>query len=322
MMVKQKGFGLIELMISLLVSVIIMAGLYGLLTSSIVNFGFSKASSDAVDTAHRVDNFFNVLLFQAGFINFERAINAEGWAAGAVNLPGVRSEDSWEADQFVYAEDNNSILIRYYGSSVDDDTTHHGAIEADESNGFITDCGGVAVGRETLVTAYFTANENGLICQYNDHDRTNNKDTEKDVVLDASVRSLMFEFGSTWDPKFANDDGFFTADEINGNAKLKWSHVDIVRYSFITSQPSNQRLIKSKQDTLRHFNMPDTKFNMPDTKSTASSGAEGEAESTDTAPAKTVDYSYTIPKDDRSNVHRVITGTIYLVNASKTVGEN
>lgn len=317
MMVKQKGFGLIELMISLLVSVIIMAGLYGLLTSSIVNFGFSKASSDAVDTAHRVDNFFNVLLFQAGFINFERAINAEGWAAGAVNLSGVSFKDySWEADQFVYANNNHSILIRYYGSSVDDDTTHHGAIEADESNGFITDCGGEAVGRETLVTAYFTANENGLICQYND--RTNNNDKNPDpVVLDASVRSLMFEFGSTWDPKFfdENNDGFYTADEINGNTDLKWSHVDIVRYSFITSQPSNQRLIKSKQDTLRHFNMPDTK-------STASSGAEGDAGSTDTAPAKTVDYSYTIPTDDRSNVHRVITGTIYLVNASKTVGEN
>lgn len=307
MMVKQKGFGLIELMISLLVSVIIMAGLYGLLTSSIVNFGFSKASSDAVDTAHRVDNFFNVLLFQAGFINFERAINAEGWAAGAVNLSGV-SFPAWEADQFVYANNNHSILIRYYGSSVDDDTTHHEGIDADASNGFITDCGGVAVGRETLVTAYFTVDPiRGLICQYNDHDRG--------VVLDASVRSLMFEFGSTWDPKFANDDGFFTADEINGDAKLKWSHVDIVRYSFITSQPSNQRLIKSKQGTLRHFNMPDTK-------STASSGAEGEAGSTGTAPAKTVDYSYTIPKDDSSNVHRVITGTIYLVNASKTVGEN
>lgn len=318
MMVKQKGFGLIELMISLLVSVIIMAGLYGLLTSSIVNFGFSKASSDAVDTAHRVDNFFNVLLFQAGFINFERAINAEGWAAGAVNLPGD-FKDSWEADQFVYAEDNNSILIRYYGSSVDDDTTHHEGIDADASNGFITDCGGVAVGRETLVTAFFTVNGNGLNCQYND--RTNNQDVVQNVVLDASVRSLMFEFGSTWDPKFANDDGFFTAGEINGsNGNLKWSHVDIVRYSFITSQPSNQRLIRSRQDTLRHFNMPD--INMPDTKSTASSGAEGEAGSTDTAPAKTVDYSYTIPEDDRSNVHRVITGTIYLVNASKTVGEN
>lgn len=317
MMVKQKGFGLIELMISLLVSVIIMAGLYGLLTSSIVNFGFSKASSDAVDTAHRVDNFFNVLLFQAGFINFERAINAEGWVAGAVNLnlSGV-GFPAWEADQFVYANNNHSILIRYYGSSVDDDTTHHEGIDADASNGFITDCGGVAVGRETLVTAYFTVDPTrGLICQYNDHDRTNNEDTEQDVVLDASVRSLMFEFGSTWDPKFANDDGFFTADEINGDAKLKWSHVDIVRYSFITSQPSNQRLIKSRQDTLRHFNMPDTK-------STASSGAEGEAGSTATAPAKIVDYSYTIPKDDRSNVHRVITGTIYLVNASKTVGEN
>ena len=315
MMVKQKGFGLIELMISLLVSVIIMAGLYGLLTSSIVNFGFSKASSDAVDTAHRVDNFFNVLLFQAGFINFERAINAEGWAAGAVNLSlsGVNFP-AWEADQFVYANNNHSILIRYYGSSVDDDTTHHEGIDADASNGFITDCGGEAVGRETLVTAYFTANENGLICQYND--RTNNQDTNPDdIVLDASVRSLMFEFGSTWDPKFANDDGFFTAEEINGDANLKWSHVDIVRYSFITSQPSNQRLIKSKQGTLRHFNMPDTK-------STASSGAEGEAGSTGTAPAKTVDYSYTIPKDDSSNVHRVITGTIYLVNASKTVGEN
>lgn len=322
-MVKQKGFGLIELMISLLVSVIIMAGLYGLLTSSIVNFGFSKASSDAVDTAHRVDNFFNVLLFQAGFINFERAINAEGWAAGAVNLPGVSfkdsweaDQDSWEADQFVYAKDNNSILIRYYGSSVDDDTTHHEGIDADASNGFITDCGGVAVGRETLVTAYFTANENGLICQYND--RTNNKDTKKDVVLDASVRSLMFEFGSTWDPKFANDDGFFTAGEINGSrGELKWSHVDIVRYSFITSQPSNQRLIESRQPTLWHFNMPDTK-------STAGSGAEGEAGSTGTAPAKAknVDYSYPIPEDDSSNVHRVITGTIYLVNASKTVGEN
>lgn len=314
MMVKQKGFGLIELMISLLVSVIIMAGLYGLLTSSIVNFGFSKASSDAVDTAHRVDNFFNVLLFQAGFINFERAINAEGWAAGAVNLPGENFKDySWEADQFVYAKDNNSILIRYYGSSVDDDTTHHVGIEADESNGFITDCVGLAVGRETLVTAFFTVNGNGLNCQYND--RTNNQDVVQNVVLDASVRSLMFEFGSTWDPKFANDDGFFTAEEINGDANLKWSHVDIVRYSFITSQPSNQRLIKSKQGTLRHFNMPDTK-------STASSGAEGEAGSTGTAPAKTVDYSYTIPKDDSSNVHRVITGTIYLVNASKTVGEN
>lgn len=309
MMVKQKGFGLIELMISLLVSVIIMAGLYGLLTSSIVNFGFSKASSDAVDTAHRVDNFFNVLLFQAGFINFERAINAEGWAAGAVNLSGV-SFPAWEADQFVYAEDNNSILIRYYGSSVDDDTTHHEGIDADASNGFITDCGGVAVGRETLVTAYFTANENGLICQYND--RTNNQDTNPDdIVLDASVRSLMFEFGSTWDPKFANDDGFFTAGEINGsNGNLKWSHVDIVRYSFITSQPSNQRLIKSRQDTLRHFNMPN---------STVGSGEEGDA---GTAPANNVDYNYQIPDNERSNVHRVITGTIYLVNASKTVGEN
>lgn len=314
MMVKQKGFGLIELMISLLVSVIIMAGLYGLLTSSIVNFGFSKASSDAVDTAHRVDNFFNVLLFQAGFINFERAINAEGWAAGAVNLPGNFEDYSWEADQFVYAKDNNSILIRYYGSSVDDDTTHHVGIEADESNGFITDCGGLAVGRETLVTAYFTANENGLICQYND--RTNNQDTNPDdIVLDASVRSLMFEFGSTWDPNFANDDGFFTAGEINGsNGNLRWSHVDIVRYSFITSQPSNQRLIESRQDTLRHFNMPP--------KSTDGSGEEGTAESTGTASANEVDYSWKIPPDDRSNVHRVITGTIYLVNASKTVGEN
>lgn len=311
MMVKQKGFGLIELMISLLVSVIIMAGLYGLLTSSIVNFGFSKASSDAVDTAHRVDNFFNVLLFQAGFINFERAINAEGWVAGAVNLPdaGV-SFPAWEADQFVYANNNHSILIRYYGSSVDDDTTHHEGIEADASNGFITDCGGVAVGRETLVTAYFTANENGLICQYND--RTNNQDTNPDdIVLDASVRSLMFEFGSTWDPEFANDDGFFTAGEINGsNGNLKWSHVDIVRYSFITSQPSNQRLIKSRQDKLRHFNMPN---------STVGSGEEGDA---GTAPANNVDYNYKIPDNERSNVHRVITGTIYLVNASKTVGEN
>lgn len=314
MMVKQKGFGLIELMISLLVSVIIMAGLYGLLTSSIVNFGFSKASSDAVDTAHRVDNFFNVLLFQAGFINFERAINAEGWAAGAVNLslPGV-SFPAWEADQFVYANNNHSILIRYYGSSVDDDTTHHEGIDADASNGFITDCGGEAVGRETLVTAYFTANENGLICQYND--RTNNQDTNPDdIVLDASVRSLMFEFGSTWDPKFANDDGFFTAGEINGsNGDLKWSHVDIVRYSFITSQPSNQRLIRSRQDTLRHFNMP----NMPN--STDGSGEGGDA---GTAPANNVDYDYQIPDNERSNVHRVITGTIYLVNASKTVGEN
>lgn len=314
MMVKQKGFGLIELMISLLVSVIIMAGLYGLLTSSIVNFGFSKASSDAVDTAHRVDNFFNVLLFQAGFINFERAINAEGWAAGAVNLPGVNlpgvNFPAWEADQFVYANNNNSILIRYYGSSVDDDTTHHEGIDADASNGFITDCGGVAVGRETLVTAFFTANENGLICQYND--RTNNQDTNPDdIVLDASVRSLMFEFGSTWDPNFANDDGFFTAGEINGsNGNLRWSHVDIVRYSFITSQPSNQRLITSRQDTLRHFNMPN---------STVGSGEEGDA---GTAPANNVDYNYQIPDNERSNVHRVITGTIYLVNASKTVGEN
>ena len=318
MMVKQKGFGLIELMISLLVSVIIMAGLYGLLTSSIVNFGFSKASSDAVDTAHRVDNFFNVLLFQAGFINFERAINAEGWAAGAVNLSvsGV-SFPAWEADQFVYANNNHSILIRYYGSSVDDDTTHHEGIDADASNGFITDCGGVAVGRETLVTAYFTANKNGLICQYND--RTNNNNTNPDdIVLDASVRSLMFEFGSTWDPKFfdKNNDGFYTADEINKNTDLKWSHVDIVRYSFITSQPSNQRLIKSNQDmVLRHFNMPP--------KSTAGSGAEVEAGSTGTASANNVDYSYKITdENDRSNVHRVITGTIYLVNASKTVGEN
>ena len=314
MMVKQKGFGLIELMISLLVSVIIMAGLYGLLTSSIVNFGFSKASSDAVDTAHRVDNFFNVLLFQAGFINFERAINAEGWAAGAVNLPGV-SFPAWKADQFVYANNNNSILIRYYGSSVDDDTTHHVGIDADEPNGFITDCGGLAVGRETLVTAFFTVDPaRGLICQYNDHDRTNNPDTNGNVVLDASVRSLMFEFGSTWDPKFANDDGFFTAGEINGSrGELKWSHVDIVRYSFITSQPSNQRLIKSRQDTLRHFNMP----NMPN--STDGSGEGGDA---GTAPANNGDYDYQIRDNERSNVHRVITGTIYLVNASKTVGEN
>ena len=56
---NKKGFGLIELMISILVASIIVAGLYQMLTSSMLNFGISSATGRSGKSARQVDNLVN-----------------------------------------------------------------------------------------------------------------------------------------------------------------------------------------------------------------------------------------------------------------------
>ena len=53
MKLNQKGFGLIELMISILVASIIVAGLYQMVTSSWLNFGISSATARSSKSARQ-----------------------------------------------------------------------------------------------------------------------------------------------------------------------------------------------------------------------------------------------------------------------------
>lgn len=296
MMRKTKGFGLIEVMISLLVSVVIMAGLYGLLTSSIVGFGFSKASSNAVEAGHRVDSLLNTMLFQAGFVNYNRLINDQGFAKGNVTAEFNDILASWNDGQFIYSPNNsNQILLRFFGSSLVDDTSNFGTLSKDLANGFITDCNGTAVSRDQIVTVLLSVSNNSLVCSYVTDDATGaGGATVQEVVIDPTVRDIRFEFGSTFDKAFATNNltqGFFSAEQINDH-NLKWSSIDVVRYSFVTSQPSNQRLLNNPNVQLHHFNNPDA------------------------------GYVYTVRNEDAANVHRVITGTIYLVNTQKPLADN
>ena len=242
---KNKGFGLIELMVSILIASIIVTGLYSLLTSSVVNYGFSNASSGAAKTSRQVGNIFNTLISQAGFMGYRMVM------VGATNQP-INSaynigyaNPNWRENQSIMGSNNGQRLkIRFNGSSLEDDLVNTGETQ---SNGYVLDCRGIGVPNNVQLELEFFVNPNsGLVCRQNILAGTgaanfdNSFDEQQEFVIDSTVRRLEVLYGVSI-PN-GNNNGYYRAADLI-NSPLDWHNVSNIRYALVTSVDTGQRLV-------------------------------------------------------------------------------
>lgn len=242
---KNKGFGLIELMVSILIASIIVTGLYSLLTSSVVNYGFSNASSGAAKTSRQVGNIFNTLISQAGFMGYRMV------KVGATNQQRVSVYDTgyanpnWRENQSIMGSNNGQRLkIRFYGSSLEDDLVNAGNTQP---NGYVLDCRGIGVPNNVQLELEFFVNTNsGLVCRQNILAGTgaanfdNNFNNEQEFVIDSTVRRLEVLYGVSIPT--GNNNGYYRAADLIASA-LDWNNVSNIRYALVTSVDTGQRLV-------------------------------------------------------------------------------
>lgn len=242
---KNKGFGLIELMVSILIASIIVTGLYSLLTSSVVNYGFSNASSGAAKTSRQVGNIFNTLISQAGFMGYRMVM------VGATNQP-INSayntgyeNPNWRENQSIMGSNNGQRLkIRFNGSSLEDDLVNTGVTQP---NGYVLDCRGIGVPNNVQLELEFFVNPNsGLVCRQNilagigAANFDNNFDNKQEFVIDSTVRRLEVLYGVSIPT--GNSNGYYRAADLIALA-VDWNKVSNIRYALVTSVDTVQRLV-------------------------------------------------------------------------------
>ncbi|MGN1393564.1 MAG: PilW family protein [Succinivibrionaceae bacterium] len=280
---KTKGFGLIELMISILIASIIVGGLYSLLTSSILSFGVNQAVSNAGKTSRQVANVFETLVIQAGFVNYLRNITSNSLPTGQIHAAGP----NWLADQVVFSDNRDGsphLYIRFYGSSTRDilDQSRWAKGNDGAPDGYIFNCAGESVSNQNLVELQFYVDNNGLICEQ--HQSGTDYD-ENVFVIDPTVRNLSLFFAKSFSEGGLND-GYHPAGDIANNA---WAGISSIKYAFVTSQPTSQRVIRSGNAVLTLFEAGELR-----------NGSDV--------------VNFNVGNADVSNVNRVVKGTLAIVN--------
>ena len=292
---NNKGFGLIELMISIVITSIVCVGLYSVLTSSVLSFGMSSAGNNATGSAYRVNVSLNYYLFQAGFVNYRRSLAYFNWENVESNISdtnttlddnknfpskaaviGGRSKDT-------LATFGDTIKIRFTGASISDDMSSYTDKDAEYVNGYIFDCNGSAVPSTVILEMQFYVDGDGLKCKQSaltDKDNIYKDDKLKPVLIDPSVKMLVLRYSinNLDDADKTKANSYVSYDKISNDS---WQYVDNVQFGFVTSQDTKQKMVKVKND-----------LQLP-----------------------ILDTEFTVPKGD-SNLHRVITGNVALVNVA------
>lgn len=281
-MIKNKGFGVIELMISILVASLIVVGLYSLLTSSILSYGFSRATNQAVSSAHRVNMSFNTILYQASFINYRRALLGFNFSAAESVFPG----GNWQENVSVLGGNLNGqdfVKVRFAGASVADDRIVAAANDNNVANGFIYDCLGMPIPNTVILEVMLTVDpQNGLVCQEHALENSNGVAiNQNQVVLDPSVRFMRIQYASVGDK--GNTNGYVDAGDVATNTN--WADINVLRYALVVSHASNQRIVSARNDV--EFTLFPNDANI---------------------------YKPTDNEEERSNIHRVVSGNVALVN--------
>lgn len=253
---KNKGFGLIELMISILIASIIVTGLYSLLTSSVVNYGFSTASSGAAKTSRQVGNIFNTLISQAGFIGYKKVQANATHPRRDSQFQGngaYGANPNWAQDQIIMgSNDGQRLKVRFYGSSIEDDLIGAGTRQA---NGYVLDCRGIGVPNDVqLELEFFVDDNNGLVCSQNILAGSNaNFDDQFDsgdrFVIDPTVRRLEILYGAS--VPGMNNTGYWRANDIiaNNAGAPNWDNITNIRYALVTSVDTGQRVVSVPDNT-------------------------------------------------------------------------
>lgn len=301
MIIRNKGFNLIELMVSILVASIIVGGLYSLMTSSVVNFGFSKGGAVAGASSRRIDVTFNALLFQTGFVNYLRVMQNPHFMQRSTS----NALYAWATDQVVAVEHDGEdeangsdlLRIRFYGSSVADNVV--GGVGGDP-DGYVFDCTGQPVPNDQEMELVFFVRRNGLNCMQN---VINGGSDPSVVVIDPNVAHMRIQVGTSVggavgqagaESSFYRVTGSAIGDAVigKGSNKPKWAEINLLRYALVLAVPSGQRMVKH---TPSYTLFPD------------------DSTVTYTVPADAYAQEKHI-NDSDNRVHRIVNGNIQIIN--------
>ncbi|MBP3748300.1 MAG: prepilin-type N-terminal cleavage/methylation domain-containing protein [Ruminobacter sp.] len=315
---KTKGFGLIELMISILVASIIVAGLYKMLSSSWLNFGISSATARSGKSARQVDNYVNNLLFQAGFVNIKNVMQNRLYVKQQSKFgtdATYYNDGDWIDGSFILggteANGNSKVKFRFYGSSLDDDL----AGETDKTaNGFIFDCRGQVVPNTVMLEVELSVNDDGLVCNQKTlvSEDGSNWDLDDPVIVDSNVKAMRILYGTTI---YGRGGAFYPASSV----KTHWPYINLVKYSIVTAQNTAQNIVKAQRGSTK------TLFSAGDYVTNSSPCPTTEVQDRlvyavvcdQTVGNVQANFnSYQIPDDQLSYMHKVISGTVSLVNSS------
>ena len=205
---SQKGFSLIELMIALMVSFLIIAGLFYSVIGDLKSYESARGTQGIVSKNRMVVQTMRLYIQQAGFrdlpqIQADKLYDAETSTAGWV----------WERGQILQGAINNGVIL---DEKADSDILVLRFSGASQSG--IVSCDGTNLLTDTTheVTIYVN-NNNQLMCQDNN---------DAALLLDDNVEFLELLYGTT-----DNASRYFSANDVSD-----WNTVDRIKIGLLLSQ--------------------------------------------------------------------------------------
>ncbi|MDO6763459.1 PilW family protein [Agarivorans sp. 1_MG-2023] len=209
---KQAGFGLVELMIALILSLIVVGGLYAALIGDQKSYEATRASHLLVGKNRMSIQTLRLYLQQAGFRDYNQLYQN-------TLLPLVPNADAfgftWEEGQMVQGIDNRGTFtdakagtdvvgIRFYGAAA--------------PNASIYKCDGEVLAADTVTTIiFYISTSNQLMC----------RDSSGNTIFDEDMDNLQLLYGSVDDTTFK----YYKANEVPD-----WNLVNRVKVGLLVSQ--------------------------------------------------------------------------------------
>lgn len=264
---KQKGFNLIEIMVALVVAMIIISGIYKFLTNSQRSYTLVQAN-DGVNKSMQVSNrMLTNYMRMAGFRNYRRVLT--GVTFPRRNNVTFNDGLSVNLDRNVFIQGgenpnppsalvfpNDSLYLRYFGSSIEDDLNEVGGKMAQDSNQRMYDCAGNFIeNTQEVVLRFYVGEDFGLYCRQVVYDTENpaaGATATGPFLIDPNVVAIRFAY------RVDGDDTFKVAVQADGSSAStvnpdNYDKVNSVRYGLLVKRSSNQKITKIDGDLSFHM---------------------------------------------------------------------
>lgn len=216
---RYSGFTLIELMIALILGLLLLSGLYSMLSANQHSVALVRSNGQLITDGQRALSVMRMYIQQAGYRDFNRVENE-------IFLP---ASGAWVTKQFVSGTDNaitsgavktgtDELLVRFFGS---------GTSSADNT---IYDCAGAGISAATSISVrWYVSPANELRC----NDSVGNNIVVTDSVENLQVRYLLT---SSSNPRYLNAPLTST----------QWLDVSRVEFGLLLSTPFDQSVSSSQ----------------------------------------------------------------------------
>jgi len=196
----NKGFSLVELMVSLVIGLVILLALYVVLMSNVQSLSTTEAQSALTDNGQRASQFIRQMLKNAGYRPFE-AVSI----GAAFDIP-----DDWVTqNQVISGTDggltgtvpgNDTLVVRYRGAE----------------NGTLVDCSGLAVAVDDPIIITIDVVDNQLRCT--------DSLTDTPYIVADGIESLQIRYS------LLDTNRYIVAPDINSS---EWEQVDVVEFAVL-----------------------------------------------------------------------------------------